>query len=228
MTVNCRFHPEYNPTCHVCRNDVAAQAGQRQQERAEQAAAARAEPNLYCPTCARPRGNGHHLDECVCAAAGVEVVERLAVVPGGQRAALAAVASGVRSLGLVDVQRRSVMSTSEVNACFRALRIAGPRVPVTIEISLTDQGWRITAQPLNGQLPLGAAKPTPYTATLPACSCSRIPCARGNCANRAHCHGSLAGSHAEHIHRFVGTVAKTYPGRVTVPEVPRHPIETAA
>jgi hypothetical protein len=186
-------------------------------------------PEYYCPTCARPAGNAHFPDECVCVAAGIPETDLTKVhVPGGQRAAQERLGAGVQSLGLLDLQRRSVMPVSEIKAALKALRVVGPKVPVTVEVTLTDRGWRIVAQPEAGQLTLGESAPAPYIATLPAHSCDRTPCTRGNCSKHGHCHGNYGGRHAEHVAVFVREMAKAYPGKVTLQAIPRHPVEAAA
>jgi len=179
-----------------------------------------APPSSYCPTCARPRGNQHHADECVCAAAGVELAPTVHVL-GGQRAALERAASGARSLGLLDVGCRSVIPLGAVNAALRELEVRGPKVPVRVTVERTNRGWRIEAQPGSGQLAL-EGMPHPFVATLPACDCDRTPCTRPGCREYGHCHGTTWGErHAEHVEAFVRKVAKTYPGRVTVGPIPR-------
>jgi hypothetical protein len=184
-------------------------------------------PSYYCPTCARPRGNQHHADECVCAAAGVALAKTVHV-PGGQRAALAAAEAGRRSLGLVDVARRSVIPASDAKRMLASLRVAGPKVPAEVQVTLTDRGWRIEAGPA-GQGDLFGGGAGRFVAELRVCPCDRTGCAKPRCQERDHCHGTTWGErHAERVEAFITEVAKSYAGKVTLPVVPRHPREGEA
>lgn len=213
VAAHCAFHPDGDPRCTIC-----IKAGELAADVQAAPVVELAPPSSYCSACARPRGGEHHPDECVCAgtdAAG-DGLPRLVHVPGGQRAALDRLAAAPA------YNWTRTLTSTQVDAALRSLKVRGPRTPLVVEVTATERGWRVRAHRPAGQLTLLAEPAGEYRADLPACGCDREPCVRTNCADYGHCHKTSWGErHAEHVEAFCRSIAREHHGPVTISPVPR-------
>lgn len=217
VVAHCAFHPDGDPRCTICIKAAELAADVQAAPAPEPAP-----PSSYCSACARPRGDAHHPDECVCAGtdAASDGLPKLVHVPGGQRAALDRLAAGGEYVWT------RLLTSAQVDSMLRSLTVRGPRTPLHVEVTATDRGWTVRAYRPAGQMTLLAEPAGEYRADLPACRCDRPSCGRWNCAEREHCHGW--GWHAEHLEPFARLIAREHHGPVTISPVPRRDVPAGA